>query len=103
MKRWKCGAITRKSYLKRGDLMKDIKRCFLGEGVNVALGIDRPEETHYSDNLPIITVQRSLDYVMLAIITDDDSTSRRILMTPKQAKGVSKCLKKLAKRLKKSR
>lgn len=100
MKRWKCDVITRKSYLKRGDLMKDVKLYFLGEGANVALGIDRPKVTSYSDNLPIMTFRSRSDYVVLAIITEDDNISRQILMTPKQAKSVSKRLKKLAKKLK---
>lgn len=80
--------------------MKDIKRYFLGTDAEIGVGTDRPDETCYSDNVPIITFQSSSDYVMLEIITGDDNIGRRILMTPKQGKRVSKYLKKCVKKLK---
>ena len=87
--------------------MHDIKQYFLGEGINIVLGIDRPkeEQKHYHDNEPLITLHSMSDYVMLAIVTKDDDTSRRILLTPEQAKDLakllSKYLKKYAKKSKK--
>lgn len=87
--------------------MHDVKQYFLGEGVNIALGIDFPKEEQkfYYDDEPLITLHSMSDYVMLAIITKDDNTSRRILLTPEQAKDLakvlSKYLKKYAKKIKK--
>lgn len=87
--------------------MHDVKQYFLGEGVDIALGIDRPKEEQkiYYDDKPMITLHSMSDYVMLAIITKDDNTSRRILLTPEQAKDLakvlSKYLKKYAKKSKK--
>lgn len=87
--------------------MHDVKQYFLGEGVDIALGIDRPKEEQkiYYDDEPMITLHSMSDYVMLAIITKDDNTSRRILLTPEQAKDLakvlSKYLKKYAKKSKK--
>lgn len=87
--------------------MHDIKQYFLAENVNIALGIDRPmeEQKMYYDNTPTITLHSFSDYVMLAIITNDDNTSRRILMTPGQArllaKALSRYLKKYARKIEK--
>lgn len=79
--------------------MRDVKQYFLAEDVDIALGIDRPKDpleshTFYYDNCPIITLHDMNDRVMLAIITKDDNVSRRILMTPKQAKKLAKLLSK---------
>ena len=85
--------------------MHDVKQYFLADNVNMAFGIDRPyeEQKIYYDNKPTITLHSMSDYVMLAIITDDDNTSRRILMTPGQArllaKALPKYLKKYARRI----
>lgn len=87
--------------------MHDIKQYFLGEGADIALGIDRPKEEQkfYFDDEPLITLHSISDYVMLGIVTKDDNTSRRILLTPEQAKDLakllSKYLKKYAKKIKK--
>lgn len=80
--------------------MYDIKQYFLGEGVNIVFGIDRPQEEQkmYYDNEPLITLHSMSDYVMLAIATGDDNTSRRILMTPKQARELAKALPKYLKK-----
>lgn len=87
--------------------MHDIKQYFLAENVNIGFGIARPyeEQKMYYDNVPAITLHSMSDYVMLAIITDDDNTSRRILMTPGQArllaKALSRDLKKCARKIEK--
>ena len=87
--------------------MHDIKQYFLGEDIDIVLGIDRPKEEQkfYFDDEPLITLHSISDYVMLAIVTKDDNTSRRILLTPEQAKDLakllSKYLKKYAKKIKK--
>lgn len=87
--------------------MRDVKRYFFAENVNIELGIDRPqkEQTLYYDNTPTVTLHSMSDYAMLAIITDDDNTSRRILMTTSQArslaKALSRYLKKYARKIKK--
>ena len=89
--------------------MHDVKQYFLAENAKIALGIDRPyeEQMIYYDNAQTISLHSMSDYVMLAIITDDDKTSRRILMTPDQAKSLakllSKYLKKYARKIKKSK
>lgn len=88
--------------------MKDVKQYYLAENVNIAMGIDRPKEEQdkcYYGNERMITLHSMSDYVMLAIITDDDNTSRRILMTPGQArlvaKALSRYLKKYARKIEK--
>ena len=89
--------------------MHDVKQYFFAENVNIALGIDRPyeEQKMYYDNVPTITLHSMSDYVMLAIITDDDNTSRRILLTPAQARllanALPRALKKYARKIKKGR
>lgn len=89
--------------------MHDVKQYFFADNINIELGIDRPyeEQKMYYDNEPMITLHSMSDYVMLAIITDDDNTSRRILMTPGQArllaKALSKFLKKYARRIERGR
>lgn len=87
--------------------MHDVKQYFLGESVDIILGIDRPKEEQkfYFDDEPLMTLHSMSDYVMLGIVTKDDNTSRRILLTPEQAKDLakllSKYLKKYAKKIKK--
>jgi hypothetical protein len=87
--------------------LNDVKQYFLGEGIDIALGIDRPKEEQkfYFDDEPLITLHSISDYVMLGIVTKDDNTSRQILLTPEQAKDLakllSKYLKKYAKKIKK--
>ena len=82
--------------------MRVSKQFFLSEGIYIALGIERPKEAEkfYYDNTPMITMHSESDYIAFSVITDEDNTSRQILMTPKQAKEISKILKKLAKKVK---
>lgn len=81
---------------------RQVKQYFLNEGIYLGLAVDRPIEeleTYYYDNTPMITLHSKSDYVCLSFITDDDNTSRCVLMTPKQAKEVAKVLSKNLKRL----
>lgn len=76
-------------------MMKDVKQYFLGENANIVIGIDWPNEPdpYYYDNTPMIKLRSFSPHVMLAVVTDDN-TSMRLLMTPKEAKQLGKILSK---------
>lgn len=78
------------------------KEYFLGDGINFIIGISRPnykhEQTYYYDNEPVVIMRSMSDYILLCAVNDD--IKMRVLLTPKQAKIISKQLKKLSKQMK---